>query len=434
MPTTIASNLPVFADATGHGNQSHLIYAANQQRWWCFVITSQTATNVASYVSSSNDLTSATWSAGANACPAFLNSRAMTSSDRRNLGVLGLTIGSTDAAHLSVGIGTAPSGTGYVQNIRCTFTGANTITWDAAWVEAASTYTATWDAVKGNCVAAGSSGFVHVGSLVYIDGQNPQVAISINADTGPTWTNSWDAPVAVETVTTTCDVIAFAQMSAAAAMVAVYSNGAVSAPNNTGVHYNTYASGTSWPTTGAADVGHGTSTQDQNDWVLVAVDGTHIYSIRRSGANSFDWRKFDGVSAWSTPSNGVPNQNHLAGSGLFACPDGSGNFYLFVLDSASNIPVQYVKCSGAGGATPTWGSWTQLTGAGGTARNYISGCPAVGNNQVGVIFTAVNGSNYDVAVSALSPVLPVAVTGGWEERDSPFRGRSLREPTFVIPR
>ena len=65
MAATIVSNVAVFSDASGHGNQSHLVYAANQGRWWLFYFATKTATVVKTMVSSSNDLTTATWSAEA---------------------------------------------------------------------------------------------------------------------------------------------------------------------------------------------------------------------------------------------------------------------------------------------------------------------------------------------------------------------------------
>jgi hypothetical protein len=91
-------------------------------------------------------------------------------------------------------------------------------------------------------------------------------------------------------------------------------------------------------------------------------------------------------------------QNHAAGSGVFLATD-STNMWMFLLDSASNNPVQYNKYTVG---SDSWGGWTQLEAAGGAARNYISGNPTVSNNQIGVIYTVVNGSNFDIAVSALS--------------------------------
>jgi hypothetical protein len=398
MATTIVSNLVVFSDASGAGNQSHLVYAANQGRWWLFVIKTKTATVVSSYVSSSNDLTTATWATSTDS-PAFPTSRALSTNDQRNLACLSLTNGSTDAVHVSVGIGPSASGTGYTEHIRATFTGTSAITWES-WGETASAAVDTWGAVKGNALGKSTDGHIHESNLSVMQGQDANARLSTNVDTGATWTTGFGAIVFTDSsMANFCNAYAYAPL-ASAAMALVYDNGGAARPNGTGLRYNKYTSGTSWPTTASADVGIGTTSQDFNDWCLCGVDTTHVYAFRRSGTNTFVWRKFDGTS-WTTPTNGVPNQNHKAGSGLFAATNGT-DLYLFLLDSATNNPVQYCKASGVNGTTPTWGAWTQLEAAGSAARNYISGYPVVANNQIGVIFTVVNGSNFDIAVSALS--------------------------------
>lgn len=404
MAQTIVSNLVVFSDASGHGNQGHLVYAATQQKWWAFVIKTKTATVVSAYVSSSNDLTTATWSASTDS-PAFPTSHALSTNDQRNLSVAGFANGSTDVAHVSVGIGPLSTASGFTEHVRATFTGASSITWES-WNEfTASNATQNWGAIKGNALGVSSSGNIHeAGMTTRAMEMDCEVRIATNADTTSTWTNGWSAGVGTDqSMTNQCNAYAFAAL-ASNAMLMVYDNGGGTEPNSTGLRSQKYTSGAAWPNnTGSADVGIGSSSFDQNDWCLCRVDDTHLYAFRRAGVGQFNWRKHDGSTTWSTPTNGVPNQNHLAGSGMFAASDGT-DLYLFVLDSTGNQAVAYIKCTGANATTPTWGSWTNLEAAGSTARNFISGCPVVGNNQIGVIFTAVNGSNFDLVVTALSLV------------------------------
>jgi hypothetical protein len=417
MSTSIVTNLTIFSDGTGHGNQSHLVYAVNQGRWWLFIFTSKTAANVAAYVSSSGDLSTATWSASTGS-PSL--TQVLSSNDQRNLGVAYLQIGSTDAVHVDV-TSTASASAGAASktaHIRATFggPGTNTISW-GTWNE--TTTTSAGNApktIKGNTVGISTGGVVHkcqniVVNVAPTNTGDPDAQVSTNADTSASWTNGFGAIKAVDdSMTGSCTSYAFAAL-ASNAMLLVFNNASVAGETNSiGLRWNKYTSGTTWPeNTGNADVGIGTSSQDSNDWCLSRVDATHTYVFRRDSNTGILWRKFDGTS-WSTPTSAVPTYNVgasviKAGAGLVAVTDG-GDLWLVVLDNGSNNPIYYCKCTGASGTTPSWGAWTQLEAAGSTPRNSLSGHPVVGNNLVGVIYTVVNGSNFDVAVSALNVTPP----------------------------
>ena len=403
--TTIVSNIAVFSDQTGHGNQSHLVYASNQQRWWLFYTDSKTATTVKTMVSSSNDLTTATWSAGTTS-PAM--GSAMNAVDQRYMACLFLNPSSsptTDAVHVC--IGQTPAGTS-VEHIRATFTGASSISWDASWNNTSETGNA--NAAIGMALGVGSDGFIHeVGCAINTNGLTIQWARrSSNADTTASWTNGWGAGARTDN---------FATPSVFASSAAVHSVGSGAmvgiwdgAEGNDGVNSSTvrsnkYSSGTTWPTAGAASTGGTSTSQSTNDWASCAVDTSHVYRARRTGTNTFEMRFTSDGSTWSSKT-APPNQNHLAGGGILLATDGT-NMWMFVLDSAANNPVQYIKYTVS---SDTWdAAWTQLESAGSTARNSISGSPAVGNNQIGVIYTAVNGSNFDIVLSALQLPIPSVV-------------------------
>lgn len=409
MATTLVSNIAVFSDATGHGNQSHLVYAPVQQRWWLFYLDSKTATTVKTVVSSSNDLTTATWSAGS-ASSAFPSSHALSSNDQRNLAVafVPTAINGNDAAHVSVGIGPSATAAGFTEHVRAKFTGSSSITWET-WADLAPGSFA-WPATKGNALGVSSSGKVHEAAITLSTaggGGNAYGRLSTNADSGSTWTTGFGAVTTIETVANTVNQYAIGAL-ASDAMLLAYENGGAADPTMTNVRWVKYASGTAYPT-GGADVFASTNSIDSNDWCLCTVDATHTYCFRRATSATFEWRVFNGTS-WSSPTNAPPTFGGSgipkSAAGMFAATDGT-DLYFFAIDNASNGPVYYCKASAANG-TPTWGSWTLLESAGSAARNFISGSPVVSNSQVGVIYTEANGSNFDIKLSvlALTPPAP----------------------------
>jgi len=417
MATTLVSGLTVFSDASGHGNQSHLVYAPVQQRWWLFVIKTKTATVVSTYVSSSNDLTTATWAASTDSNAL---TQALSTNDQRNLGVAVIpnAINANDVVHVDVSscAGATSGAAQRVAHARAKFTGASSITWEA-WNEVVTTSAGVVPRLlKGNAVGVSSTGVIHDCQLtVNASGSNnngdPLARVSTNADSGSTWTNGFGSLVTPDDgMGFICNSYAFAPL-AAAAMLLVYENASVSDTTSGGLKSSKYTSGTTWPAnTGTVDVGIGTSTQDDNDWCLCAVDATHIYAFRRDSNTAILCRRHDGNITWSTPVSTVPTFSGVgsgvvkAGAGLFAATDGA-NLWLFVMDTTTNNGIYYVKGSTASG-TISFGSWTLLEAAGSTARNFISGNPVVSNNQIGVIYTAVNGANFDIVASALALVTP----------------------------
>lgn len=186
-------------------------------------------------------------------------------------------------------------------------------------------------------------------------------------------------------------------------MLGVFENASVSDTQSSGLRWNTFTSG-SWPNnTGNADVGIGTSTQNDNDWCLCGIDTTHIFAVRRDSSNSYLIRKFDG-SSWSSKT-APGTQAHRAGSGIFLAQNGT-DMWMFVIDSGDGS-IKYNKYTVA---TDSWGGWLTALSLEINARNCISGFPGVGNNQIGVIYTEANGSNFDLNVVGLS-IASSAVAG-----------------------
>jgi hypothetical protein len=400
--TTIVANLPIPSDGTGHGNQSHLFYNANQKRWWCFLFLSKTATVLSCYVSSQADIrpgNGATWSAGTDS-PVFPTSRALSANDQRNLACVAFANGSTDVVHASVGI--AQSGAaqaGFTEHIRATFTGAAGITWES-WTELSSA-TGTWEAVKGNALGrSDGSGFIHEMALTFNNSADPNLRLSTAGDKVAAWSSTaFGALTQLEAVSNQTNQGAFAPL-AGDAMLVVYENGGAASPNLTNLRWVKYptGSGATWPT-GGANVFAANSTQDSNDWCLCSVNLNAAYCIRRTGTTTFEMSFFNGTS-WQVVSappvfSGV---THKAGSGLFAATDGT-DLWLVAMTTTGNQPVWWVRY------TPlfdSWGTWQNLEAGGSTARNFLSGYPVVANGQIGLIWTDVFGANFNVVTSAIS--------------------------------
>ena len=84
MSTVVGTTIfGTISNGSGMSNGSHLIYAENAARWIVFNTDNTTTTKIQAYISSSNDLSTATWSA-LTSSPVFTNARAH-GNDGRNL-------------------------------------------------------------------------------------------------------------------------------------------------------------------------------------------------------------------------------------------------------------------------------------------------------------------------------------------------------------
>jgi len=71
--------------------------------------------------------------------------------------------------------------------------------------------------------------------------------------------------------------------------------------------------------------------------------------------------------------------------------------WLFIIDSDAANTVRYCKYIVS---TNAWGSWTALETSSQT-RNYISGYSNMSANTIAVIWSQVNGGNFDYVVEGL---------------------------------
>lgn len=201
-------------------------------------------------------------------------------------------------------------------------------------------------------------------------------------------------------------------------MLAVYTDGTATAD---GKSYNNLkfaesASSTAWPSTntGANIPNLSSTTNDPNDWGMVARTTTDIHVVRRNAGTTLEQIRYSGHSgSWGTvttlPSTGLTGQ--LAGSGVALVSDGT-NVWCFVIDTDANHSVRYIKWNGT-----SWdASWSMLA-TGTEVKNFVTATIRSDGHQIGVAWTVGSSApfsvNYatlvlvaDVASNSPAPVLP----------------------------
>jgi hypothetical protein len=430
--STVVGSAGTFSDASGHANQSHLVYAANVDRWWLFTLsstadTARSAHTVFCYYSSGSDLATATWTEATGSRLLF---SANTSTDTilgsgRSLGVAYLNAGGNDVVHVrrSVNFDGQNGDNVHTRGVL----GTTSITWGSNTVVTTPAASEWQGTPHGDHLAISTNGRIHSFSSSQDFEIDANALASTNLDSGTSWTAGFTTNPGGSrppswmfdgTMTHECKALAFAPL-ASGVMLAVYSNGALVQPDFSNLRYKKSGAdnaSTMWPDVGAGGGGGdgnvfaGTSTQNVNDWCLLGVSTSTIYAFRRSGSTSLEWRTYStGGNSWSSPSGSIPSQATKAGAGMFATTDGT-DVWLFVVDSDTNNTVRYCKYnSGAG----TWGTWTALVATTKT-RGSLAGFQRANDTskaQLGVVWSQVNGSNYDVTVSYLDTLNTVAGVG-----------------------
>ena len=202
-------------------------------------------------------------------------------------------------------------------------------------------------------------------------------------------------------------------------MLAVYDNGGgqapcyncdsgVPEPDLSNLGYRRSNLNGSWPTLPAGGQAGGDgqvfatdATINQNDWAVVARDSTTIHAFRRSGdGTGIDAAAYDAATntwaAFPAPPLFGPGQSHKAGSGMFGVAADPG-IWLFVISNDAANSILYSTYDGA-----AWSAWATLPGTATTprVRNFLSGSPIVGANQIGLIWTE-GTTQFNVATTSL---------------------------------
>lgn len=205
MPVKIGTTISgTYKDGPGLTHQSHLVYAVTAAVWWLFTVTSasDSAGNpgthvVKSYVSSSADLSTATWAAKTDS-PNLDGSAANTFATLeggRNLACLywnNPSGSNKDIVLMSAemqNVDKLTGGNSYNGLIRAVLT-ATTITWDSwgGWTTAAWNNIANHVFQSGDALARTADGYIQIAGA-YLHSEVDCIALtSLDPDTADTWT------------------------------------------------------------------------------------------------------------------------------------------------------------------------------------------------------------------------------------------------------
>lgn len=402
-------------DASGSPGQSHLIYAENHGRWWYFFTTGPgvSQTGISCRVSSSNDLSTATWSdPTGNNSPSVASGN--TAANQRNWAVGYANIASTDVVHIR----SWNIGNNNFDHIRATITAATTISW-GSWVMGA----ATGGASLGSFVTGPVLGIYPNAGTYYVysnewEKSEGAAGRSTNAEAGTSWTAGWNTTVlwdntaTLDSTTAQSNVFALADLGGGVALALGENSG--TEPNMTNVDWAKSDSSGVWTAASKAAIFTDTSTQNQNDWGAVGRTTSDVHAIKRKTSTTFEHQRFNGTS-WSAgdtiPSTGLTAQ--LAASGIFMATDGT-SVWAFVIDTNANKDVKYVKwVSGTG-----WdSSWSTLSSTNTNTKAFLSGYQKAENSQINVVWTENASSPFQVDVASLSLVVAAQIPyNPWQQR------------------
>lgn len=387
---TVITSAGTATAPTGRPGQSHLIYASNAALWWLFWVNGGSQTTLRTAYSS--NLSS--WTTGST----FTLSN---NQDRgTNLAVAYKNISSTDVVWIVNNYHNSTNQPYKARYVRATISGTSITFGSETNVQADMTLTDTSNIEGGPIIGFASDNTIHIGQSM-TDGSgtgwgNANLVSSTNADLGSSWTAGFSA---------NSDMGNAAAYSANHAMLAQASKNMLwigdsgdTATTYTDLRYKRAITWTATFTGSALASALGTA-QDQNDWSAVRQDDTHVHLVTRSGANTYVHRTFNG-STWAAGAS-ITNQNSKAGAGIFLTTNGT-DVWLFIIDNDAANTVRYCQYSTAGG---TWGSWNALESTTKT-RTWLSGSQVAGNGNIAVIWSEVNGGNFDIVTT------PLALGGG----------------------
>ena len=217
-----------------------------------------------------------------------------------------------------------------------------------------------------------------------------EAAAGSNDDSGTSWTAGFALPVLLESGTNRTESNAILALGSGNLM-AIGDNSS-STGQFTNLMYS-YYNGTSW--SGSTGLMTAVTATDANAWGAVARTGTDVHVVSLSNnSNAYVHYRWNGTS-WSA-GNTIPNLAYGTTAGVFLATDGT-SVWAATIDTSSN--VQVIQWTSGGG----WGTWTVAAGNS-AASTYLSGYQQVVGTSIGLIWTLVDGSNYDIAGTLFNTV------------------------------
>jgi hypothetical protein len=373
---TVVASAGTIADPTGNAWQSHLIYDSVGSRWWLFYIESGATTSLKSAYSS--DLV--TWNSGAT----HTTPEAVQLSGR-NIAVATKTISGTIVLWVTYGT-TRASRTLY--RVRGTISGT-TLTWGTQAEVDVGYDAANEPCGPGICFSSDDKVYIANGPTA---AGNAGMTRSTDADTGSAGPSAWTSAETVYTVPTGyCSAECPVPLASGAVLLMTEDASAADQTSYKQTKWSLFTG--TWSAKADVQASALGAAIDPNNWGAVKVSNTDVHCVQRTDTNSYLHRRFDGTS-WAD-GHAIPDQDSKVDSGIFLVTDGT-NVWLVIIDSDAANTVRYCKWSGS-----SWGSWTALETSTKT-RTYISGYPQVVSNTIGVLWSEVNGSNYDIVAASIS--------------------------------
>lgn len=382
--TTIAS-AGTLAGATGHGSQTHIVYAAGSSEWWLFFNQGDVPELLTMH---SKDFT--TWASGESAGLPKGNS-----GDGRDLSVAYRSLNGHDVAHITQGYAQGTLGR---YHLRAAISDGH-----IAFGEATEQNSGGDTHPDGSATVITPAGVVIDSTGWEGTPQTPPLGPCGNGDVDSYQSKSADDG------TTNFDSVGFTEqvlwcvgshvnarqlLAFGDTVVHLYEDGggdpnpvniltSVRQSNGVWLPVQTGANAITPPRVFFTDQSFGL-----DDWAAT-IAGGKVHAVRRL-KNAFEHQSLSDASGGWSAAGAIPAEATLGNSGLFLAPYGSGLILVALSDDAGS-KIRYTAFDGA-----LWSAWATLS-KNTASRNFIGGFAPESGPKPAVIWSQTNGANSDIA-------------------------------------